>query len=396
MLTIVRWQDAAADQGFLAAWRGLDDRALEPNPFLSPGMLLAAARHLERGDRAVLLVDRGATGALHFLLPVVTAVPGDVVPTPGRLDGRGVGATGLRTWLHPYCFLGTPLLDGQEDPVALWRRVISGLRRLGRPWCELPMLHGDGAAARALTRALVDVDGAVREELGSRGLVVRRPDPTYLDDWLSKKNRANLARRRRQLVEQVGRLVCVDRVEDADGALEDFLALEARSWKGQNRSAVADRPHHAAFFREALRALADDKRLVLLSLEGPEGALAQSIVLRAGDQEFGFKRAYDPAWARYSPGGLLDLEMLDRFHRGDATRLDTGSYPGVRTHDVFGDRQAMVTVVVPTSRAGRHLVPRLWPALRSVRDRLRTTGLGARISAWRRPAGRAAARGRSR
>lgn len=397
MITLVRWRDVAADPAFLDAWHGLESRALESNPFLSPGMLLAAARHLERGERMRLLVDRDAAGDLHFLLPVVGAVPGDVVPASWRLDARGCGVTGLRTWLHPYCFVGTPLLDAAEDPVALWRRVVTGLRRgPGRPWCELPMLSEDGAVARALVEALADVPGVLREELGSRGQVRRRPTATYLDDWLSKKNRANLARRRRQLAAEVGHLACLDRAGDADTALEDFLALEARSWKGENRSAVSARPHHATFFREGLRELAEEKRLVLLSLEGPDGALAQSIVLCGGDEEFGFKRAYDPAWSRYSPGSLLDLEMLERFHGGDAARLDTCSYPGVATHDVFGDRRAMITLVVPTSRAGRRLVPRLWPALRAARSRLDGTRVGARVRDWRHPGGRRATVGVTR
>ena len=391
MITIVRWQDAAADPAFLDAWRELDERALEPNPFFAPPMLLAAARHLEHGDRVSLLVDRDDDGRLHFLLPVVDAAPGDVVPTAWRLDRRGVGVTGLRTWLHPYCFVGTPLLDGREEPVALWRRVLSGLRRgPGRPWCELPMLAEDGPAARALSDALVDVAGVEREELGQRGLVRRRPEETYAQDWISKKNRSNLARRRRQLGEQAGRLVCVDRMDegDVDAALDEFLALETRSWKGQNQSAMAGRPHHAAFFLEGLRGLADEKRVVILSLDCPDGALAQSIVLRGGDEEFGFKRAYDPAWSRFSPGSLLDLEMLGRFHRGDAVLLDTCSYPGVAAHDVFGDRQTMITTVVPTSRVGAVVVPRLWPALRAARRRLKGTGVGARLNAWRHPGGR--------
>ena len=67
MITIVRWQDAAADPAFLDAWRELDERALEPNPFFSPPMLLAAARHLEHGERVSLLVDRDTDGRLQFL-----------------------------------------------------------------------------------------------------------------------------------------------------------------------------------------------------------------------------------------------------------------------------------------------------------------------------------------
>ena len=37
--------------------------------------------------------------------------------------------------------------------------------------------------------------------------------------------------------------------------------------------------------------------------------------LVASEGLFGFKRAYDEEFGRWSPGSLLDLDVLDRFHR---------------------------------------------------------------------------------
>ena len=61
--------EAAADPRLLDRWAELESNALEPNLFLAPQMVLPAARYLEDGRAARLLVAQQG-GELRFLLPV--------------------------------------------------------------------------------------------------------------------------------------------------------------------------------------------------------------------------------------------------------------------------------------------------------------------------------------
>jgi hypothetical protein len=95
-------------------------------------------------------------------------------------------------------------------------------------------------------------------------------------------------------------------------------------------------------------------RLMFLSLQAGSRVLAQSVALIGGRGLFGFKKAYDETFARWSPGTLLDLDILAWFHE---TRqllwLDTGFFPdGQASGHLFGDRRAVRTVLLPFNPLG--------------------------------------------
>ncbi|HKQ00753.1 MAG TPA: GNAT family N-acetyltransferase, partial [Actinomycetes bacterium] len=198
--------------------------------------------------------------------------------------------------------------------------------------------------------------GIRRGPAANRGFVVRRPEPTYAREWMSRKHLANMARRRRHLAKSLDtEVVTVDRAAGGvEAAVEQFLALESKGWKGRSRTALSCRPGHDRFFREMCQGFADKGRLMFLSLEAGPRVVAQNTALVAGEGLFGFKRAYDEEFARWSPGSLLDLDVLDWFHRSARLAwLDTCSAPddgnGSRA---FGDRRPLSTVAVPLSPVG--------------------------------------------
>ena len=343
---LITVRDIAADRRLLERWAELEANALEPNPFFTPQMVLPAARHLEDGRAAQLLVATHG-GELRFLLPV-----------SGSCGLRRTRLAGLRPWMHDYCFLGTPLLAADGDPDRVWAAVLEHLRRRHpAPVLVIPMHPAQGPVAAALHRTgLAAGLGIRRSPVATRGFVLRRPEPTYASEWMSRKHLANQARRRRHLARTIGaEVVTVDRSAGGAGqAIEQFLALEAKGWKGRSRTALACRPGHAAFFREMAQGFADQGRLMFLSMEAGSLVVAQNTALVAGEGLFGFKRAYDEEFGRWSPGSLLDLDVLDWFHRtARLAWLDTCSASddgeGSRA---FGDRRPLCTVAVPLSPVG--------------------------------------------
>jgi hypothetical protein len=146
-------------------------------------MVLPAARYLRDGDATQLLVAESAD-RLCFLLPL-----------SGGRGIRGLPLPKLRSWTHDYCFLGTPLLSGHDDPDQVWRAIRGQLRHgWPAPLLVMPLHASDGPVATALRRTDPHAGLGVRQSPDRfRGFVHRRPDPTYAAEWIASRHRANLA-----------------------------------------------------------------------------------------------------------------------------------------------------------------------------------------------------------
>jgi CelD/BcsL family acetyltransferase involved in cellulose biosynthesis len=329
-------------------------------------MVLPAARHLAGGDAVHLLLAESADRLL-FLLPVL-----------GSHRRGAMAPRVLRSWTHAYCFVGTPLMSPHDDPDRTWTAIRHALRRtVGAPLLVMRLQSSDGPVAAALARTNLRRGlGVRRSPVSLRGFVQRRPGLSYQTEWVARRHLANLARRRRHLERMLGSPIgTVDRAAvDPDTAIEQFLQLEASGWKGRTGTALLCRPGHDRFFREVGRGFAEQGRLMLLSLQAGTRVLAQSTALIAGRGLFGFKKAYDEAFARWSPGTLLDLEVLAWFHQTHQLHwLDTCSAPDdAAGGQLFGDRRAICTLLLPVNSVGGAAAAVLATSLRAhryLRDR---------------------------
>jgi CelD/BcsL family acetyltransferase involved in cellulose biosynthesis len=97
---------------------------------------------------------------------------------------------------------------------------------------------------------------------------------------------------------------------DADGALADFLALEASGWKGEEGSAIALDPALVRFYERIVRDAARRGTLAIraLTLDGRPVAVHLGIIHR-GVYHLP-KTAYDERLGAVSPGQLLQREVL--------------------------------------------------------------------------------------
>ncbi|WP_169834705.1 GNAT family N-acetyltransferase [Nocardioides dokdonensis] len=322
------------------AWRDLVRSARHANPFLDPDVLLPALRHLPPPGGARLLTG-GTEDRLELLLPVTTG---------HRVPRNPVRAT--VAWQHTHHFLGTPLVAPGLHQRG-WRSALRDLAAGGDAWFVLPLTDLDvvqdvEAAARGLGLTSRRLEERVRP------VTHRHEHDDYAAQRLSGRRRKELRRVRRRLDEAVGGgLDLVDLVDGAtapavEAALEQFLGLEAAGWKGTDGGAFAANPAERAFFLESCRALAADGRLEVLALQGHEGGpVAMVVNLRSGDALFTFKIAYDEQHAAYSPGLLLYLEQLSRFHTSGAALVDTCAEPDhPMARRLHGDDRCLVTLAV--------------------------------------------------
>ena len=337
---------SAVDPRLREAWEDLAGRAVEPNPYLEPGPVLAAARHLPDGAGAgLLLVERA--GRLELALPVLRARGYRRVPVPT-----------YRVWGHADCFLETPLLDS-SDPEATWGSALARLASGATGWLSFEQLPGDGPVRAALEAALRRGAAPVVLASTERPMVHHRAEATYLDGRLSSSRRRKLGRTGRRLERELDAQVrLVDRSGlDPEAALARFLELEAAGWKGEAGTALAASSARAAAFTDTFVGACAAGRAQLWELRGGETVVAALCVLVAGGGAFHVKTAFDEAFSSSSPGLQLEVAVLEAFHDDPALGwIDSGSVEDVASPStlLYPDRRRLDAVVVPLrGRASR-------------------------------------------
>jgi CelD/BcsL family acetyltransferase involved in cellulose biosynthesis len=353
--------DLARAAALDGAWRDLSGRALEANVFAEPDFVLSALGHFAHADRLRLLFIWRDESAAQLIGAAVLEFPG--IPF-------GVGVA--RIWQSDQAGLAALLLDREAAEQAL-AAVLDWLAD-ARPktiGLMLPTADASGPTIVAV-RALALRRGAQSHQFGQKSravLIAAGKLARGFEGALPKKRLKEWARQFRRLKERgdIGFRTASD-----EAAIEKFLALEARGWKGAQHTALGADAGLAAFTRAMLAGLAQRGRLAVHLLERDGEALAVGVVLRAGDRAFYWKTAYDESYGEYSPGLQLTLE-LSRLQQRDPAIAATDSC-AIEGHPMIDRlwtaRLALVDCVIALRPGPAHGL-RLWLAGEMARRRLR-------------------------
>jgi CelD/BcsL family acetyltransferase involved in cellulose biosynthesis len=340
---------AAETSGILSAWHRLAQQSLEPNPFLSPALAMAALAELyDVRDFRLAAVWRTEREAARLVALMPVSMTRSRWFLPPRL---------ALAMAHNYGPLGTPLLDRDHGEEAL-DALLAWLRwgPLGARMLLVPFLPSNGPTAALFAR--------VAQRLGlhldrlhpfERALAAPAAPGPYSQAMLGKKKRHDLARQRRRL-QDLGRLehaVLATAAEIEDG-MEAFLSLEAAGWKGRLGTATLQRADRAAFLRRGIREMAEwgEACIHRLTLDGRP--IAAGIALFSGARAWFWKIAYDEAHARLSPGVQLALSLTDDcLARPGIRSIDSVADPGHPMMDhLFRERLAMADLLVDLTPGG--------------------------------------------
>jgi hypothetical protein len=319
-------------------------RTVEPNVFFNPRFLAPAMPRLEDREVRLAVIRDGNEyrSRLRLLVPFSVEKP----PIP-------IGVPIMRTWSSPFGPLGTPLLD-RDDPAGVLEDFFS---MLARPHLKLPKVFVmpdmplDGPVASLLS-AVAETRGlplAIVNKVQRPYLASELDGDAYLKQSLSPHHLREFRRLKRRLAETGTLEHRVARTTDEIRlGVEAFLTLEAAGWKGRERTAMAIDRFRAAFAREAVDRLAelDICRVHSLVLDGK--VIACLIVFVEAGIAYTWKTAYDEAFATYSPGTLLMIEVT-RQHLEDPNIEATDSC-AVPDHSVmsrlWSERKPLATFVV--------------------------------------------------
>jgi CelD/BcsL family acetyltransferase involved in cellulose biosynthesis len=316
----------------IAAWEELAARAISPNPFMEPDYVLPATRAWQVDDVGILIVREGRDWV-------------GAVPIREARSWRGIPGRCLTVWRHDYCYLGTPLIAGDDPAAAIAALLHRALK--DSPCMALEWIDGDGPLESPLWDTL---------RVGSRPVVLNRFERAALRSTggdvevrVSGSSRRNFARRRRHLEREVGLLTTRDDSADSN-AYRLFLAIERSGWKGEVGTAMLCRPGHGEFFVEVCRRFAEKGRLQLLSLANDEHTVAMHCDLIAGSTMFYLHGCFDETYGRYSPGNQLELELVHHVNAGGYQLLDSCTAPDNKSLNRLWPARRRLLNVVATAR----------------------------------------------
>jgi CelD/BcsL family acetyltransferase involved in cellulose biosynthesis len=354
----------------LAAWEELARSAPEPNAFYEPWMLRPAveafAANLSLRFAFVYRMDQQGSPLLIGFFPCEV-----------RRRYKGLPIRVLSLWRYRHCFLCTPLLHGEHGKAALkayfdWTRA----DRKGAHLLDFAFVHAEGP----FQQLLVDFQSesgclSFVDETWNRALLQLSQDRAVdAAASLSGPRRGELRRLRKRLAD-LGRLET--RILEPGGNIqswiEQFLALEASGWKGQERTALLSSPVEQTYFATIARAAFARGQLLMLGLFLDDRPIALKCNFLAGHGSFAFKIAFDEAYARYSPGVQLELDNIQELERRPELRwMDSCALPG---HFMIGrlwhQRRTLQSVALSTGRLGGDLLVSALPFLRVLRRRWR-------------------------
>ena len=293
------------DANLVHAWNELAAEASEPNIFYESWFLRPAIAKIDHHpDLRLFLLWAADPGhsALLGLLPI------------GPIDRFGRWPVPhVQNWVHHNCFLGTPLVRKGFEQV-FWEQLMTTVDGSGWPG----FLHINGMTIGGpVEQALRVVSGTQKRRcdlVHSEARAFLQSDggsEDYLKANIRGKKRKELRRQAKRL-DELGEVTYAHHCDarDLEQWIDEFLELERRGWKGFGGSALDSEEQTRQLFEEALTGAAKAGQLERHDIRLEGEPLAMLVNFHSGRGSFSFKTAFDEAFARFSPGVLLQLENL--------------------------------------------------------------------------------------
>lgn len=338
----------AVDAATTAAWARLERVAVEPNAYLSPYFVLPAARHLEPGRAPFVLLAETEDGELAGVGVFTPRGPGTHFPLPHLAAYRS---------RHSYL---TGLLIDQRRVEPVVSAVFDYLCSPGRGWHAVAFTwrSADGPLADAMAATTADRGLPWHETSGSPRavLVPAKAGGGYLEAEL-KNGRLKGLRRQTRRLNELGNVdwQAITGRDPSPAAIESFLDLEHRGWKGAEGTSLRSRPEDEAFFREVVEGFGREGRACFTELRLNGVVISSTSNFVSGRAGFAFKIGWDPAYAKLSPGMLNEIEIIRRAPAlfGGLDYLDSGASEGSYLDEFWTGRRRLSTGLFPTTALGR-------------------------------------------
>ncbi len=303
-------------ENIFAEWTALCEEGASAEPFFRPEWFRAFVKNYEN-EIELLTVRRG--GKLRAVLPLINK--------KAALHGVPVkslqGVFNLQTQRFDLVH-GADESERAEVIKSIWQEIS---RRKNWQVFQLRLVKKDSWINDLLALAEAEKYPTGIWQMDSAPFVTlpQGADKAELvADYLKNlsKNRRQLLKKKTRYLKELGAVEYVVTRGYTAELMRKYFALEARSWKGRAGTAVTDDERAVKLHDEFARETARRSALLIheLKLDGETIAMYLSII--CGRKTIGWKMSFDENYAKYSPGNLLFIEVLNECLRNDSTELD--------------------------------------------------------------------------
>ncbi len=316
-----------------ADWDDLMSRA-HPNVFMSPAALRAA--------------DITMFAKVHVLLAW------DDRTQPRRLVGLWAMQQ-RRSWPFwtrvldalpfEYAFLSSPVIDPDvaADVMPAFLKAIAQAPSMPRV-ILMKSLDTEAASYRPLVDAVAARGGRLLTVKTENRPVVWRDSYMPATGERSKKLRQSW---KRMSALGMTTMVFTSEPDAMVSAVETFLQLEFKSWKGAAGTALLCRDEDANFVRHLISNLAEQGQATIQALQIDGKTVATQVLLFSGKMAYTWKTAFDESYAKFSPGVLLIEKVTEHlFATTTITGIDSCSAESSFMSQIWSGRRAMADVLV--------------------------------------------------
>ncbi len=240
------------------------------------------------------------------------------------------------------------------DPVEGFRTILGYLSQTRMRWDLLRLTNWreDSPLLPVFCRSLEEVGHLFRKQIASRNpfLLVRGSWEEFY-----KSTSQKFKKTRRSVTNRVHRLgdITVQQVScprEAGGALEELLAVSARSWKRLHNADLLSLSFERAFLTELTRMASEAGWLRLWLLRKGDESLAAEFHLDDHGTVYGLRAHYDEAFASCSPGTYLDFVIVQELFRRGCSGYDMG--PGAADYKLAWTEQSCTCYTVEAYNRG--------------------------------------------
>jgi CelD/BcsL family acetyltransferase involved in cellulose biosynthesis len=197
-----------------------------------------------------------------------------------------------------------------EDEEAL-RELAKGIASLRTP-VLLHRLPADSPSIRALKQAFRPFGFVVARDSYGHGAIALDEEWTKPEGKLSKRRASDMrrARRRAEADGEVETEILAPQPQEVDELVDEAYAIEARSWKGAEGTALAMDADRGDFYRRYCHSAAEQGALRVAFLKIGGRRVAMEIAVEWDSKLWLLKIGHDDQFKRCSPGMLLLLEVV--------------------------------------------------------------------------------------
>ena len=337
----------------VAAWRALEARTVEENPYLSPDFILPALQHLPGAQTCRFIVIRAAGGAnSDELLGLGIFVEGKpTIKFPFRHLTAYKSMHSYLTGVYVDRDRAAEVLDAFAAFMTSRRSPWRGVHFSDLPWqSKLGTLLREAFAQHSATwyedflveRAILHIAKRANQDVS---------------EYISKRRLKTFRRYAAKLAENgTVEWHCHSGARADARAAETFLRLEHSGWTGDSGTSLLAKPNEAAFFRDMIANFARRNQVFFTELTTGGRVVVSTCNLMAGRSGFAFKIGWDEDFRKYSPGTLNEIHFLQRLRTLDLAidTLDSGASPESYIDRFWPDRAVLATgffVTDPYARA---------------------------------------------